>query len=1792
MCIHLTLSHRLEDDEHTKFLLLPTANTNRMIVTPLPFATEQRLDYFNDREWIKLFQEREMAYFVYELHTSEEYLKAESVVSALNLAHSLVAVRQYHLIPPLLPLLFKDTPYDKIENWLLGKIIEKCASSCNELVRAENTHPDAVGLLLRLYILAKRSGMLRVPHGVNARENFMKYMTCVQYVHAGCRLTMAEEREIAATLGDNTRLGFLDLLETSDSETLGVLSAELPPVQPPTDRFWLTMAHNQRDLVRYFPLLQGNGVSNKPMGSAYDAFIGHALEFARDELALYDAVPPPSAPDKPFACAPPTGSTIDLEWEPPSSPADGRHDGRVIAVVEGYHIEMMCVNGSNDWNTVMKNTWTNEPRWRVTNDLEPSQMYQFRISAITRVGLSPASFPSATLYTAAADVAPPSSADKSAHAIRSTPEVPERNRRVGTSPYDHPESSGVYKLEDEARRSRLYGDEAVLKLVDNIDPANRGFHDPEYLAYNWGILTGQRALHILATPDQIHTPDLPKFERPDDNQVPIPATIDDPLPQFDANRRSKISNAMGSFAFEEIDEEEEFGLFPVLEDAPPSTLTALKLQLGFHFMEHGGLGTMVPEIPHKMECKAIYAALMILCDAAYQPEALAKLRDGMPPFPTARLKEELFSQNGIRIGQGQTLTWFRDCFRWAARVLDEAAPKPTSPLPDVVEVVRAGGSLAQPEPPIKIALPTRGVLPRPPTISNMHGGLRSFRPRMFDDSWIVNDAQKPLFALCCRRDSGSNPLRSLLSDDDTTVGYTVDETEDAKDAEPFSFSVVRRHCETADGDVPQRVKDQEFEVNSAAKSSNTETFTRGVSPSSMSTETPPDLSPIVSRLEAVRNVTLVAMRTAFDTVDQIANEARTTREELITVAQQRPHLCFSFIASTLLVSDPCADLVKLNPRLSDAAVVAELHEHTVAALFWAIRLRQINVCLEKAIDLESRVKQWPLNGSTRATVLQKSTDLAAMIEQKRHWTDTTIAGEITFDPKFLIFEFTSPFGLRERQYILSKELAEFASSGKSTCRQMIMGSGKTTVIGPMVALLLADGTGLVVQVVPDQLLDMSTSVMRNAFGTVAVKNVVTLAFSRNGPTDNWLGVSTLLQKLRRVRTEAGIVCSTPNSVKSLMLKFLDTLAIEESLTPLLLVPRKYLGKMTRNQRDRVSIISRQMVKMTSEADMARSLLQLLRGEGDGKGKCMIDEVDMVLHTLKSELNFPVGAKEPLDLSPERWALPMHLFDGVYFACGRDPLNDASFNEAALNNLLKRNSSTNQMADQRGRADRDEHLTWLSSQPLAEIIKYGLDEQAMIKTPHLMILDKTFYRKTMRWPMARWAAKWLMAQRDVISCHDAARASALRDDFSAAFELAIVEYISGGLSDPRAASLSQPLAIQPLVRDHHRVRQLLNLAKTWVVSLLAHSLSKRSRVEFGLLSDQDQDRLALIKLEQEQRQTGQEEDDDEDDDEREIENQRQKDARMSAANLRSRDLLAVPFVGKDVPSQGSEFSSPEVAIGMTINAFRIEGMREVDLNVLVTRQLDAYSKESGPPEQRRAYQKFEEWRLLGEERRKLVLGSSAPKVELLTLEMIQPKEKPHMQAMMELLSPVPAVASFYLDAFVFRHTQSNAREGGGYAVKKLSASGADIGSDCLFGVRLGFSGTPSDLIPRAMRPCAPEPGSDGKVISKLTDPALVTDVRLMSVDWDVDTLLTELATEEFLVLIDTGAIITGYTNEGVARAVLHQSDKLKAAVFLDPQDRKMAVNRSGGPAFPIEQLGCGLDERFTFFDQYVHTRLRR
>ena len=49
---------------------------------------------------------------------------------------------------------------------------------------------------------------------------------------------------------------------------------------------------------------------------------------------------------------------------------------------------------------------------------------------------------------------------------------------------------------------------------------------------------------------------------------------------------------------------------------------------------------------------------------------------------------------------------------------------------------------------------------------------------------------------------------------------------------------------------------------------------------------------------------------------------------------------------------------------------------------------------------------------------------------------------------------------------LIREFVSAVRTGKPLVKQMLMGGGKTTVVGPMLALMLADGEMLVVQTMP------------------------------------------------------------------------------------------------------------------------------------------------------------------------------------------------------------------------------------------------------------------------------------------------------------------------------------------------------------------------------------------------------------------------------------------------------------------------------------------------------------------------------------------------------------------------------------------------------------------------------------------------------------------------------------------------------------------------------------------------------
>jgi Ca2+-binding EF-hand superfamily protein len=153
--------------------------------------------------------------------------------------------------------------------------------------------------------------------------------------------------------------------------------------------------------------------------------------------------------------------------------------------------------------------------------------------------------------------------------------------------------------------------------------------------------------------------------------------------------------------------------------------------------------------------------------------------------------------------------------------------------------------------------------------------------------------------------------------------------------------------------------------------------------------------------------------------------------------------------------------------------------------------------------------------------------------------------------------------------------------------------------------------------------------------------------------------------------------------------------------------------------------------------------------------------------------------------------------------------------------------------------------------------------------------------------------------------------------------------------------------------------------------------------------------------------------------------------------------------------------------------------------------------------------------------------------------------------------------------------------------KLSTCGQALGGSLLFRQRLGFSGTPSDMLPVELGKCRYEKGSDAKMMHLLTSPQVVSH-QVLPGNWSVKGILELVAKGNYHALLDTGALITGMTNLEVSTSLLKLGlPQMEGVVFLDDDDRKMILLRQGMRVVELSQSGIPPHKRFSFYDQ-IHT----
>ncbi len=286
--------------------------------------------------------------------------------------------------------------------------------------------------------------------------------------------------------------------------------------------------------------------------------------------------------------------------------------------------------------------------------------------------------------------------------------------------------------------------------------------------------------------------------------------------------------------------------------------------------------------------------------------------------------------------------------------------------------------------------------------------------------------------------------------------------------------------------------------------------------------------------------------------------------------------------------------------------------------------------------------------------------------------------------------------------------------------------------------------------------------------------------------DNTELVAALYAKLDDARRHRHVVCSAPESIKSLFLKFVEQQLVVSQVDFSTLVP----GPSMRQNKE----ITRIRDQMMARSDMADALYFVLRLWKD-KGVLIMDEVDVLLHPLRSELNFPLGQKEVLP--SYRWDIPLFIIDGLFFR------ETQATCEPIAPEVLARHPALDPTTILKG---------------FEAALEYGMEQHCLQRNPHLVLLDEKFYHSHIKTWVCQWVLLWLHGH------FVGAVAPEVTDEL-------LLGYLHSDEHQQTARATIEAGLLPESI-------QLLNLASDWTRSLMPHCLSKIDRVSFGILSPLD------------------------------------------------------------------------------------------------------------------------------------------------------------------------------------------------------------------------------------------------------------------------------------------------------------------------------------------------------------------
>lgn len=363
------------------------------------------------------------------------------------------------------------------------------------------------------------------------------------------------------------------------------------------------------------------------------------------------------------------------------------------------------------------------------------------------------------------------------------------------------------------------------------------------------------------------------------------------------------------------------------------------------------------------------------------------------------------------------------------------------------------------------------------------------------------------------------------------------------------------------------------------------------------------------------------------------------RKDLQTWGGKQKPLKMDELIVNFAKQDP-AVLKARNPALS-IADVQEIYEKIGTYLQLYTQRQQA----QRALVTLNKINTLKLDKNGNSDVIED------LVQKLANDLTATRCYTLADQPAFLVFEYFADIVLRPQQVNM---ISDFLTGGdKQAIRELIMGSGKSKVLMPLLALLRADGKNISAMIVPQDLFQSISSDTQSTLKDAFDVSLHTLEFDRSTTFDIET-LSNIQEELESIKDNKEALIITSKSVQCLLLEFIEKAEehFRDSSNPVEMTPElKLMAEILRTLS--------QSLPLLDEADLLLNVLHEVSFSLGQGNKPIAQECELITDLYTILYNDPAIKKlARIESDPEGFPDAPILTESLYHTAVKKPLAEA------------------------------------------------------------------------------------------------------------------------------------------------------------------------------------------------------------------------------------------------------------------------------------------------------------------------------------------------------------------------------------------------------------------------------------------------------------------------------------------------------------------------------------------------------